>query len=78
MPMRRLTKARPAPAGHWISIVTAIALSSAIEFANAWFGLTYSVWTIIIGHATFCIVILFNNVIARMRRVHSGERQRVR
>jgi putative spermidine/putrescine transport system permease protein len=49
-------------------IVTAIALSSAIEFANAWFGLTYSVWTIIIGHATFCIVVVFNNVIARLRR----------
>lgn len=49
-------------------IVTAIALSSAIEFANSWFGLTYSIWTIIIGHATFCIVVVFNNVIARLRR----------
>jgi putative spermidine/putrescine transport system permease protein len=26
------------------------------------------VWTIIIGHATFCIVVVFNNVIARLRR----------
>ena len=49
-------------------IVTAIALSSAINFANAWFGLTFSVWTIVVGHATFCIVVVFNNVIARLRR----------
>jgi putative spermidine/putrescine transport system permease protein len=28
----------------------------------------FSIWTIIIGHATFCIVIVFNNVIARLRR----------
>jgi len=27
---------------------------------------------VIIGHATFCIVILFNNVIARMRRVQGS------
>ncbi len=25
-------------------------------------------WTIIIGHTTFCIVVVFNNVIARLRR----------
>lgn len=49
-------------------IVTALALSSAINFANAWFGLTFSVWTIVIGHATFCIVVVYNNVIARLRR----------
>lgn len=49
-------------------IVTALALSSAINFANSVFGLTFSVWTIIIGHATFCIVVVYNNVIARLRR----------
>ena len=49
-------------------IVTAIALSSAINFGNDLFGLTFSIWTIIIGHATFCIVVVFNNVIARLRR----------
>ena len=49
-------------------IVTAIALSSAIDFGNSLFGLTFSIWTIIIGHATFCIVVVFNNVIARLRR----------
>ncbi len=49
-------------------IVTAIALSSAINFGHDLFGLTFSVWTVIIGHATFCIVVVFNNVIARLRR----------
>jgi putative spermidine/putrescine transport system permease protein len=27
-----------------------------------------SIWTIVIGHATFCIVVVYNNVIARLRR----------
>jgi putative spermidine/putrescine transport system permease protein len=49
-------------------IVTAIALSSAINFGHDLFGLTFSIWTIIIGHTTFCIVVVFNNVIARLRR----------
>jgi putative spermidine/putrescine transport system permease protein len=49
-------------------IVTAIALSSAIDFGHELFGLTFSVWTIVIGHTTFCIVVVFNNVIARLRR----------
>jgi putative spermidine/putrescine transport system permease protein len=49
-------------------IVTAIALSSAIDFGNSAFGLTFSIWTVIIGHATFCIVVVFNNVVARLRR----------
>ncbi|MDP9241995.1 MAG: ABC transporter permease [Actinomycetota bacterium] len=49
-------------------IVTAIALSSAINFGHDLFGLTFSIWTIIVGHATFCIVVVFNNVVARLRR----------
>jgi putative spermidine/putrescine transport system permease protein len=49
-------------------IVTAIALSSMLDFSHRAFGLSLSVWTIIIGHATFCIVVVFNNVIARLRR----------
>jgi putative spermidine/putrescine transport system permease protein len=53
-------------------IVTAIALSSAINFGHDLFGLTFSIWTIIIGHATFCIVVVFNNVIARLRRTGSS------
>jgi putative spermidine/putrescine transport system permease protein len=48
-------------------IVTGIALNSAIGtvFGQRSFGL----WTVIVGHATFCIVIVFNNVQARLRRV---------
>src|SRR5204863_3289064 len=32
------------------------------------FGMNFSLWTIIIGHATFCVVVVYNNVIARLRR----------
>jgi putative spermidine/putrescine transport system permease protein len=46
-------------------IVTGIALNSAITYA----GVNFSLWTIVIGHATFCIVVVYNNVIARLRRV---------
>lgn len=49
-------------------IVTALALSSAIEYGQRTFGLQYSLYTIIIGHATFCVVVVYNNVIARLRR----------
>lgn len=28
-----------------------------------------SFWTIVVGHATFCIVIVYNNVVARLRRL---------
>ncbi|MBC8171998.1 MAG: ABC transporter permease, partial [Anaerolineae bacterium] len=45
-------------------IVTGIALRSAMNLG----GLNFSFWTIVIGHATFCIVTVYNNVIARLRR----------
>jgi putative spermidine/putrescine transport system permease protein len=45
-------------------IITGMALSSFISF-NA---LTFSLLTIVIGHATFCIVTVYNNVLARLRR----------
>jgi putative spermidine/putrescine transport system permease protein len=45
-------------------IVTAMALNSAFNTANV----SFSLWTIFIGHATFCIVVIYNNVIARLRR----------
>src|SRR5919204_505334 len=31
-------------------------------------GISLSLWTIVIGHATFCIVVVYNNMIARLRR----------
>jgi putative spermidine/putrescine transport system permease protein len=46
-------------------IVTGIALNAALRAVGVDFGLP----TIIIGHATFCVVVVFNNVIARLRRV---------
>ncbi len=46
-------------------IITGIALLAAIRTA----GLEAGFWTIVMGHATFCIVIVHNNVIARLRRL---------
>lgn len=46
-------------------IITGIALNSAFTFA----GINLSLWTIVIGHATFCVVVVYNNVLARLRRV---------
>ncbi len=46
-------------------IITGIALNSAFNFA----GIRLSLFTIIIGHATFCVVVVYNNTIARLRRV---------
>jgi putative spermidine/putrescine transport system permease protein len=45
-------------------IITGMALNSFFVFWKFNFGL----WTIIVGHATFCIVIVYNNLIARLRR----------
>jgi putative spermidine/putrescine transport system permease protein len=45
-------------------IVTALALSSAADVSGLGFGFL----SIVIGHTTFCIVVVFNNVIARLRR----------
>ena len=46
-------------------VVTGIALSSTFQTVGIEFGLM----TIIIGHATFCVVLAYNNVIARLRRL---------
>jgi putative spermidine/putrescine transport system permease protein len=45
-------------------IITGMALNSFFTFWNV----NFSYWTIVIGHATFCIVIVYNNVLARLRR----------
>jgi putative spermidine/putrescine transport system permease protein len=51
-------------------IVTGIALQSLISNAlTPWFGINAGLFTIIVGHATFCIVVVFNNVTARLRRM---------
>lgn len=46
-------------------IITGIALRSAFDIMH----LPFSTWTIILGHATFCIVVVYNNVLARFRRI---------
>ena len=45
-------------------IITGMALNSFFQF----WSINLSYWTIVIGHATFCIVIVFNNAVARLRR----------
>jgi putative spermidine/putrescine transport system permease protein len=47
-------------------IITGIALS---DMFTQVLGVSLSLFTVIVGHATFCIVIVYNNVIARLRRV---------
>jgi putative spermidine/putrescine transport system permease protein len=47
-------------------IVTGVALSN--TFTQV-LGIDLSLFTVIVGHATFCIVVIYNNVIARLRRV---------
>ena len=49
-------------------IVTGIALNATINTLGPSIGLSFGVLTIVIGHATFCIVVVYNNVLARLRR----------
>ncbi|MFF7754685.1 ABC transporter permease [Streptomyces sp. NPDC007971] len=49
-------------------IVTGIALNSAFGTVLAPLGVGLGLFTVIVGHATFCIVVVFNNVVARLRR----------
>jgi putative spermidine/putrescine transport system permease protein len=45
-------------------IVTGIALRSSVSLLD----IPFSFWTIVIGHATFCVVTVYNNALARFRR----------
>jgi len=49
-------------------VVTGIALQRTFKT----FGFDLGLLAIVVGHATFCIVIVFNNVIARLRRLPSS------
>jgi putative spermidine/putrescine transport system permease protein len=53
-------------------IVTGLALQATILNVLDPIGISFSIWTIVIGHATFCIVVLYNNAVARMRRVSAN------
>lgn len=46
-------------------ILTGMALAAYFAF----WGMNLSYWTIAAGHATFCVVIVYNNVVARLRRM---------
>ena len=45
-------------------IITGISLHAFFDYS----AIQLSIWTIIIGHTTFCIVVVYNNVLARLRR----------
>ena len=49
-------------------IVTGLALQATIIDVLGPLGIGFGLLTIIIGHATFCIVVIYNNAVARMRR----------
>ena len=49
-------------------IVTGIALQAFFSFG----GFALSPYTIIVGHTTFCIVVVYNNVLARLRRTQGS------
>ncbi len=49
-------------------IITGIALRAFFHFN----GVSLSIWTIVVGHTTFCIVVVYNNVLARLRRTQGS------
>jgi len=49
-------------------IVTGMALNATFRTVLEPLGVGLGLFTIIVGHATFCIVVVYNNVIARLRR----------
>lgn len=46
-----------------------IASGIAIRSAIGLFDLPFNFWTVVIGHTTFCMVVVYNNVLARYRRM---------
>jgi putative spermidine/putrescine transport system permease protein len=49
-------------------IITGIALNATITTILQPIGITFGLATIVVGHATFCIVLAYNNVVARLRQ----------
>lgn len=49
-------------------IVTGIALNTAFRTVLEPLGVGLGLFTVVVGHATFCVVVVFNNVVARLRR----------
>nr|WP_260408116.1 ABC transporter permease [Planomonospora venezuelensis] len=50
-------------------IVTGIALNNAFRTVLEPFGVGLGMFTVVVGHATFCVVTVYNNVLARLRRL---------
>lgn len=50
-------------------IVTGMALNAAFTTTLKPFGIGFGLFTVILGHTTFCVVVVFNNVVARLQRV---------
>lgn len=46
-------------------VLTGMALRSAYHAME----IPFSFWTIVIGHGTFCVVVVYNNAVARLRRI---------
>ncbi len=49
-------------------VITGISMRSAFSIMD----IPFSTLTIVLGHATFCIVIVYNNAVARFRRLSGG------
>jgi putative spermidine/putrescine transport system permease protein len=49
-------------------IITGLALQATIKDVLGPLGVRFGLGTIVIGHATFCVVVVYNNVLARLRR----------
>jgi putative spermidine/putrescine transport system permease protein len=50
-------------------IVTGVALNTAFRTVLEPLGVGLGLFTVVVGHATFCVVVVYNNVIARLRRM---------
>jgi putative spermidine/putrescine transport system permease protein len=53
-------------------IVTGMALNATFRNVPQPFGIELGLFTIMVGHATFCIVVVYNNVVARLRRTQAS------
>jgi putative spermidine/putrescine transport system permease protein len=50
-------------------IVTGMALNAAFSTTLKPLGISFGLFTVILGHTTFCVVVIFNNMLARLQRV---------
>jgi putative spermidine/putrescine transport system permease protein len=53
-------------------IVTGMALNATFREVLDPIGIGLGLFTIIVGHATFCIVVVYNNAVARLRRLSTS------